>query len=343
MFHLLQKVFTSFKKTHPSIGFVFTGKARSKYAVHVREGWLNAAQELGLHARGYYAGKRKWDARRAVKYLNRQGHDVVFLIGGDWHLYDLHMPEGSVEAWSELRVPTVCVCDERIAWPEFPDAEQRTRSALESFSFFAFTDEAAEPIFHASGKPHLWIPQYIDAVTIRQTQIPATRKPYVYFRGQINQWGIASFYNARRHLYEALQGEPNVVLEEAYKPHLKPSELLKHKASFAIYLHLPSNHPGYVTSFMEAGALGVNVMQHEIADDLPRTAKLFQPGQHFIPYQTTDVEGLKRIIQERVREIGSPEMKAMAESLQELVMREHTLTRRLATILDHVGIKAAAK
>ncbi len=329
---------TRFKSRQPdkplSIGFLFPGDAVAHIPVHDRDGWLFAAEELGYSHASYFPEILKLSVRDLVRMVNKGKHDVVIVNGGDHHQDALHATEEARSAWRKLKAKTVCVCTEAILQSGFPRSIEKTQSALETFDYFAYTDDLSESLFHQSGKPSLWMPQYVDKSFILETVVPREKIKKAYFRGKIMNWGFEGVYTQRRILFEGLKDHPDIVMEEGYKPHLTGRELLDRKVSYAFYLQLPSNHPGFVLSFLEAAALGLPTFHHELHPDSKQMARMFTPGVHFLPYRTDDIEDLKVQVQNAVKEVDSPEFKKMGSAVRELILSQHTVTHRLKALVD---------
>jgi ADP-heptose:LPS heptosyltransferase len=320
----------SWTRSQPKIDLVLAGEPGSPFSWAQREGWARALIDLGMLNRIFWV----WDNPNIITHLfeslKQTTADFVMILSGDHHQYHLHNTPEKKHFWKELKTPVVCHCAERILGSPFKDSEQKTRSALATFDVFVYIDELSASLFDQSGKPSLWITQYVDE-TVFVSKLPyEERKNQIHFRGQWDNFGIPGVYEKRRRLIERVKNNPVFDISEAYKPLLTIAQAVEMKAGFRFALCAPANCTGYAAVY-EALACGCVAFQYELFADEKRSRSLLNPGYHFISY---DPEDMDKFISEAEYAVRNwQDFKQIAEQGREECLAKHTIKKRMNEIL----------
>jgi predicted O-methyltransferase YrrM len=313
------------------IDLILVGMPDRPFAWHQREGWVRALTELGLLNQIYWV----WDSSAVIDHLlqslRQTSADFVLIMCGDYHQYHLHNTPEKQDYWGKLKIPVVCHCCEKIFGGPFTDSEQRTRSALETFDAFLYSDELCSQLFQQSGKHSLWIPRYVDE-TIFTGSLPfEKRRQRIFFEGRADNFGIDGAYEQHSSLVERIKNNPAFDFFGGFKPSPAITKSAEIKAGYCFVLNTPANCPGYSVSLYEALACGCVVFQYELPRMEKRSLALFKPGCHFLTYDPNDIEGF---IAQAENAVGNwRDFERIAEQGREECLAKHTIKKRVGEIL----------
>jgi hypothetical protein len=229
------------------------------------------------------------------------------------------------------------VSTERVENSPFPRSVEKTRLAASFCQFTAFFDRSAEPVIRSAGSMPFFIHQYVDHHTFRSEQPYPAKKPQVFWTGKLPAGHTQGEYGVRTRLFESLRGRPGFAWREAYKPDLSIQQTVRERDGFQGLLHLPSNCPGYTSTFFENLAMGGCVIQYDAGPEyaLPD----LKAGEHYLSYDANRPETLLEAVETFLRNPAS--FQTMAEEGKRLCLQNHTIHRRLEEIFlaiqGHLG------
>jgi ADP-heptose:LPS heptosyltransferase len=319
----------------PLIDIILPGPPGQPFSWGQREGWVHALIRAGMLNQVYWA----WDNEKVIdqimRALARSTADFVLVMSCDHHMPYLHDTPAKADFWRSLHLPVICHCAERILGSPFPDSKRKTFAALKVFDAFIYIDELSTPLFEASGKPSLWVPQYVDEMLFRGN-IPFDRRTNrIFFRGQLGDYGLPGVYQARIRLLQQLKGSPVFELSEAYRPLLTPAKAAEMKAGYRFVLSAPANCTGYSSSLYEALACGCAVFQYALSPSEVKSNSLFVPGRHFISYEANSPVELTAAAAHACNNWS--DYAGVAREGMEECLAKHTISIRLREVIDFVA------
>jgi len=225
------------------------------------------------------------------------------------------------------------VSTERVEGSPFPQSRKKTRLAASFCQFTAFFDRFAEPIIRSAGSVPYFIHQYVDHHTFRPQKSYPEKKPQVFWTGKLPAGHTQGEYCARTRLFESLRGRPGFAWREAYQPDLSIQKTVCERDGFQGLLHLPSNCPGYTSTFFENLAMGGCVIQYDAGQEyaLPD----LKAGEHYLSYDANRPESVLETVETFLRNPGS--FQKMAEEGRKLCLKNHTIQQRLMEIFREVS------
>lgn len=295
---------------------------RERHSWNLGEGWVQALERKGVLGRAFRLAQ---DGEAAVlEHAPREESDLIILMGGDHHLIELHNTERKRDLWQRSRVPKLAVCYESIIDSRFPGSFEKSVSATEAFTHFAYCDEKDETFFADRNASAFWLPQCVDHH--RFVPCAGERRPQVFFRGKGDaSWG----YDLRPRLIERLKRCPAFVY---IAEELSDEQLMRAFSEYACSINLPGNFFGYNVRTFEALAAGAILFQHRVPDR-PRNEALFD-DRHLIAYSADDMDALEKKMCEVTQNPG--DYREMAERGREACLAAHTIDHRIEEVITFV-------
>jgi|GEM_PF-5574740 len=288
---------------------------------HLKESWAMILEKAGCLNRVFRPTPET--ANQFLSYL-RTGGDADFLLalGGDHHLSFLHDTEDKRDAWHQYRGHRVCNSFESTRDSLYKRYVAGVKTALKTFTHFAFTDEVDANIFEAANLPALWWPQAADSRLFSNSREFSKRTPRVFFCGKAWQE-----YPLRKSLLRDLQAAQLChVVDRA-----SAGEMVSFYNQHQLAINLPGVLGGFNVRTYEAMSCGSLLFQFQ-PEHRPANNALFQHGVHLVYYDYTDTEKLKALLQ---RVSADPSAFAnIARRGHEELRAHHTIERRFAQLVD---------
>ena len=295
---------------------------RLRHSWNLGMGWVEALRRKGMLGRAFHLDEV--DESTMYAHMRKESADLVLLMGGDHHLHRLHKKERKRERWNRLRVPRVAVCYESILDSKFPDSVEKSISATQAFTHFAYCDEKDSTFFEQQGAVAIWLPQCVDEWKFCPGE--GFRKPQVFFRGK-NDTKLN--YSTRYRLLAQLATHPGF---HYIQDEISDEALMQAYAEHACALNVVGNFCGYNVRTFEALAAGAILFQDRIPNR-PRNEALFDE-RHMLYYSVDDPEALCKKITEVVANIG--DYAEMARQGREACLAAHTIDHRIDQIVAFV-------
>ena len=324
----------SFTRSTPKIDLILPGPPDSLFSWNQREGFARALIQLGMLNKIYWVWDNEAVVENMFRNLENSDADLVMLTNGDQHMACVYDTEAKRDRWRALHMPVVCHGSERVLGSSFLPVERQTRAALDTFDAFFFIDELSSDLFESSGKPSLWVPQYVDDTVFQNGAPLEARDGRIYFRGQVSDFGFPGAYTERRALLSALEGNPLFDLSEAYRPALTLAEAAQLKSGYRFLLNAPANCPGYSSSLYEGLASGCIVFQYQLQREEKLSRALFQPGVHFIGYDPSQPDVFLNEAAYAAKHWQDFAM--MAKEGHDECLAHHTIRQRMLEVMEFV-------
>ena len=296
-----------------------------------REGWETSLRKAGIPCKVFWFGESAgtgWLAtalRQAplAIFLNDHHLERVFLdLRQDTHLFKITKKN----IW-------ISIATERVEASPFPRSREKTELGASLCRFTAHFDRSAEPIIRKAGSIPIFIHQYVDHHTFRSKSPFTQKKPGLFWSGKLPSGHTAGEYDSRTRLFEAVKHLPGFSWREAYKPSLSIQKTVAERDQFQGLLHLPSNCPGYTSTFFENLAMGGCVLQYDAGPEykLPD----LRAGEHYLSYDAQRPESLLEAAETFLKNPAA--FQKMAEEGQRLCLQNHTIQERLLEIFQVVA------
>ena len=222
----------------------------------------------------------------------------------------------------------ISISTERVEGSPFPGSREKTELGASLCQFTAFFDRSAEPIIRKAGSVPIFIHQYVDHHTFRSRTPFPKKTPGLFWTGKLSSGHTAGEYDTRTRLFEAVRHLPGFSWREAYKPSLSIQKTVAERGQYQGLLHLPSNCPGYTSTFFENLAMGGCVLQYDAGSDykLPD----LRAGEHYLSYDARRPETLLEAAETFLKNPAA--FQKMAEEGRRLCLQNHTIEQRLLEI-----------
>ena len=304
--------------------------SQPEFSWNQREGWQVALQKAGISVRvlqskeddGIGAREKLWKSP-VVVFLNDHHLEKTFLaIRKDAALAE----EAKKAVW-------ISISTERVEGSPFPGSREKTELGASVCQFTAHFDRSAETIIRKAGSVPIFINQYVDHHTFRSRTPFPRKKLSLFWTGKLPSGHIAGEYDTRTRLFEAVRHLPGFSWREAYKPSLSIQKTVAERDQYQGLLHLPSNCPGYTSTFFENLAMGGCVLQYDAGSDykLPD----LRAGEHYLSYDAQRPESLVEAAGTFLKNPAA--FQKMAEEGQRLCLQNHTIEQRLLEIFQVVA------
>ncbi len=291
---------------------------------HLKEGILNHFRILGSINRVFYFDNNQCD--HFFKYLEQGSTSDLFLaIGGDHHLHFLHDTPQKIELWNKVNKEKVCYSYESTLESIYPFYKTSALNAAKVFSHFLVADENDVSFFEQIGKKAIWFPQFADERFFVNFLSFEERKNKVFFKGKL--W---SEYKQRQKLLSSLADAKLIDIVEKF---LTNGQLVEGYNENIASINPPGVFGGFNVRTFEALACGSLLFQF-LPPNRPMNNRLFEHGKHLIYFDTNNTGLLKDQIREVLRD--PVYFKSIAENGHQEVIENHTLTKRMNTLLDWV-------
>lgn len=324
----------SWTKSKPLIDLVLPHSPGISFSWNQREGWARALIELGYLNRIFWV----WDNEQILNSffadIKDSNADLVLIMCADHHQYWLHDNEKKRDFWRRFTKPVICHSIERVINSPFPDSIQKTQSALNTFDGFLYIDELSESLFTNTGKPSMWIPQYVDETVFKPTIPFEHRHSKIHFRGKITNFGITGLYEQRRLLYATLSGHPLFDFADASTANLTIQDAARVKALHKFAINLAANCTGYSASLYEILACGCVALQYKLPEKEIKSRQLFKNMIHFIEYDPYDIEGIISLAEEVTQNWKDYEI--IARNGYEECLSKHTIKKRIQEVIEFI-------
>jgi len=304
--------------------------SQPEFSWNQREGWQVALQKAGICVRVLqskeddHAGARKklWKSP-VVVFLNDHHLEKTFLaIRKDAALAE----EAKKAVW-------ISISTERVEGSPFPGSREKTELGASVCQFTAHFDRSAETIIRKAGSVPIFIHQYVDHHTFQSKTPFSQKRPGLFWTGKLPSGETAGEYNSRTRLFEEVRHLPGFSWREAYQPSLSIQKTVAERDQYQGLLHLPSNCPGYTSTFFENLGMGGCVLQYDAGPDyaLPD----LKAGEHYLSYDAQRPESLLEVAETFLKNPSS--FQKMAQEGQRLCLKNHTIQQRLLEIFQVVA------
>jgi hypothetical protein len=295
-----------------------------------REGWEIAFRKAGISF--FCVGVGPKPTRSQLNQIFRS--DLAIFLN-DHHLEPLFSTLGDpANRFSKNSDGLwIGVSTERVENSPFPRSVEKTRQAASFCQFTAFFDRSAEPVIRSAGSMPFFIHQYVDHHTFRSEQPYPAKKPQVFWTGKLPAGHTQGEYGVRTRLFESVRDRPGFAWREAYKPDLSIQQAVRERDGFQGLLHLPSNCPGYTSTFFENLAMGGCVIQYDAGPEYALAD--LKAGEHYLSYDANRPETLLEAVETFLRDPGT--FQKMAEEGRRLCLKNHTIQQRLFEIFQFVA------
>jgi glycosyltransferase involved in cell wall biosynthesis len=201
----------------------------------------------------------------------------------------------------------------------------------------AHFDPAAGNLFREEGAEAIFMHQYVDALTFN-SETPFDRKAGgVLWVGKLPDGHTPKEYESRRRCFEAIRRLKGFSWREACRPDLSIRKIVRERDSYQALLNLPSNCPGYTSTFFEHLAMGAVVLQYRTGTPLPEG---LEPGKHFLEYDPDRPEELVSLIR---KVADNPSVyHEMAQQARRECLARHTLAFRLESLFQKASLCLSA-
>ena len=325
----------SLQASLPKIDLIVPGPESLPFSWNQREGWISTLKKNNMLNELYWI----WDDQKLIEglfaSLEKSTADFILILCGDHHLSCLHNSEEKKRMWNRVSIPVLCHSIERVLGSPFPNTVEMTKSAVSTYDAFIYIDELSAHLFESSGKPNMWIPQYIDDEIFRSEVPFESRENRIYFRGKTITYGIEGVYSQRRALLTAIQHDPLFCLSEADEKAAPIQVAAAEKAEYRFVLNAPANCTGYSSSLYEGLACGCAVFQYSLPGLERKSNSLFRPGHHFVEYSAADTDAFLQ--QARYASQHWKDFKEIARQGYEECLSKHTIEIRLQQVIDFMN------
>ena len=304
--------------------------SQPEFSWNQREGWQTALQKAGISVRVLQSKENDHTGAREKLWKSPV---VVFL--NDHHLEKtfLAIRKDSALAEEAKKAVWISISTERVEGSPFPGSREKTELGASVCQFTAHFDRAAESIIRKAGSIPIFIHQYVDHHTFRSRTPFPQKKLGLFWTGKLSSGHTAGEYDTRTRLFEAIKHLPGFSWREAYKPSLSIQKTVAERDQYQGLLHLPSNCPGYTSTFFENLAMGGCVLQYDAGSDykLPD----LKAGEHYLSYDAQRPESLMEAAETFLKNPAA--FQKMAEEGQRLCLQNHTIEQRLQEIFQVVA------
>ena len=295
-----------------------------------REGWETALRARGIPFRSWRVGQKP-----SSRELEALGAEPMVIFLNDHHLEDLFLAiRRDPGRWARRSEALwVGISTERVEGSPFPRSREKTELGASLCQFTAFFDRSAEPIIRKAGSVPIFIHQYVDHHTFRSRTPFPKKTPGLFWTGKLPSGHTAGEYDTRTRLFEAVKNLPGFSWREAYKPSLSIQKTVGERDQYQGLLHLPSNCPGYPSTFFENLAMGGCVLQYDAGPEyaLPD----LRAGEHYLSYDAQRPGSLMEVAGTFLKNPAA--FQKMAEEGQRLCLQNHTIEQRLLEIFQIVA------
>ena len=320
--------------------------------------WVNVLQREGLLNRVFNpvadwgTSEPKYDDG-LFEYLKNPQADIMLLLGFDWHSQSLHSNIRWQEQFKQANITKLAIlqeCYSSKAVENSPQWQQMLTQAIEST--IPCVDGLIchhEPDVEFFKKwnislPIIFLPFAIDSQFFKITKAFDTRLNRAVFRGNVAPYFTEETYSDRRRFLEALSQFQNVDLFQFNLTSLAtPVDELQRYVdelnSYQLLLNLPSMSPTLTARPFEIMACGGVLLQNKIIGE--QSNKLFKDWEHIVYYDPVNPDDLINKIKYLVE---NPDVaQKIAAQGHKLCHVQHTLSNRIASILDLLGYSFEAK
>ena len=225
------------------------------------------------------------------------------------------------------------VSTERVIGSPFPNSEEKTRACARLCHLMAHFDPAAGNLFREEEAEAIFMHQYVDALTFN-SETPFDRKAGgVLWVGKLPDGHTPKEYESRRRCFEAIRRLEGFSWREACRPDLPIRKIVRERDSYQALLNLPSNCPGYTSTFFEHLVMGAVVLQYRTGTPLPEG---LQPGKHFLEYDPDRPEHLVSLV--RTVADNPSRYQEMAQQARQECLAKHTLALRLESLFQKASL-----
>jgi len=294
-----------------------------------REGWNIALRESRIPFEMFGVG-----SGRINDQLSKVAKADLVIFLNDHHLESIfqaiqrtpgHFTPNRDSIW-------ISVATERVVQSPFHRSEEKTRLGSSICQFTAYFDQKAERIIRGAGSIPIFIHQYVDHFTFNSKVSFPQKKPKIFWSGKLPSAQVEGEYSSRGRLFSAIREHKGFEWREAYKPSLSIQQAVRERDSYQGLLHLPSNCPGYTSTFFENLAMGGCVLQYDAGAEyaLPD----LKAGEHYLSYDALRPETLLEAVETFL--LNPLAFQKMAEEGRRLCLKNHTIQQRLLEIFQTV-------
>lgn len=297
-----------------------------RHSWNLEEGWTHNLGVMGML--GTVKEARPEAAEDILDFVSQSTADMILLMGGDHHMPFLHASRERRRRWSRVKIPVVCFCYETILATRFPGSKEKSESALQAFSHFAYCDEKDSSFFESHGVPAIWLPQCVDHHHFHPPKNGVLRDNTVFFQGKLDEkFG----YEQRRQILDLLKKENLLGTNDT---EITSTELMEGYRKHFLAINLPGNFGGYNVRTFEALSSGCVLLQY-LPKDRPRNNALFQDHRHLLNFDCEKPKSLLSLIEEMR---ACPERAAeIAEAGRRECLAKHTIEVRIKEIVEFVS------
>jgi hypothetical protein len=304
--------------------------SQPEFSWNQREGWQVALHKAGISVRVLQSKENDHTGAREKLWKSPV---VVFL--NDHHLEKTFLAIRKEAALAEeaKKAVWISIATERVDGSPFPRSREKTELGASLCQFTAHFDRTADPIIRQAGSVPIFIHQYVDHHTFRSRTPFPKKTPGLFWTGKLPSGHTRGEYNSRTRLFETVRSLPGFSWREAYKPSLSIQKTVAERDQYQGLLHLPSNCPGYTSTFFENLATGGCVLQYDAGPEykLPD----LRAGEHYLSYDTQRPESLLEVAETFLKNPAA--FQKMAEEGQRLCLQNHTIEQRLLEIFQVVA------
>ena len=321
-------------------------------------GWANVLHREGLLNR-VFAPIGDWGAEEPkyddglFEYLKNPQADIMLLLGFDWHSQPLHSSVKWQEQFNQADITKLAIlqeCYSSKAVENSPQWQQMLSQAIDSSipcvdGLICHHEPDVEFLKKRNiSLPITFLPFAIDTQYFKIKSTFDVRLNRAVFRGKITPYFTEETYSDRRRFLEALSQCQNVDLFQFHdntlaSPVDEVQRYVDELNSYQLLLNLPSMSPTFTSRPFEIMACGGVLLQNKIIGE--QSNKLFKDWEHIVYYDPVNPDDLINKIKYLVE---NPDVaRRIAAQGHKLCHVQHTLSNRIASILDLLGYSFEAK
>jgi len=293
---------------------------------HLKDAWVMYLRNAKILGRIFYVTQNQYD--HFFNYLKSGvDADIILAPGGDHHLHFLHDTQQKLETWKKCNKVKICYSYESTLDSQYSFYQIYSKNARQLFTHFLVADENDLSIFLQEDIKAIWFPQFVDDKFFSNYNPFKKRLNGVYFKGKL--WGE---YKERYKIIAELTKSKLINLDDQFLPNTK---LIENYNSYMAVINPPGVFGGFNVRTFEAMACGNLVFQY-LPRNRPLNNQLFEHDKHLVYFDTGNIESLKDHINALKK--GSDWYETIARNGCNEVMENHTLTKRLDTLLDWIQL-----